>query len=316
MTISFICFAPGTAALLQTLKYADEVGVEQAWLPTPPLAVDPLIVIAHAAAQTSRLRFGVGVLPIHQRHPAVLAGEVLALAQLLPDRFSLGLGVSHAFVVQGMYGQPYDRPMARMREYVNVLRSLVHHGAADVTGEFYSAHGPLWTGSAPRPVPILLAAVQPRMFELAGEIADGAIAAWCPLGYLSGIALPRMRAAAEKAGRPAPRLIASLDVVFHPDRARAEAALRRAMAMYQALPPYQRMWALAGHPLGPDGEVPASLVDELLVYGDEDRITERIQAARQAGVDDVMVNIIPADDPAAEQAAVLRLLGKLAQTSM
>jgi F420-dependent oxidoreductase-like protein len=316
MTISFTCFAPGTAAALQTLKYADEAGVAQAWLPVPPLAVDPLIVIAHAAAQTSRIRFGVGVLPIHQRHPAVLATEALALADLLPDRFSLGIGVSHAFIVEDMYGVTYDRPMARLREYVDVLRGLVHHGTADVTGEFYSAHGPLWTGTAPRPVPIILAAVQPKMFELAGEIADGAIAAWCPLSYLTSIALPRLRAGAEKAGRPTPRLIASLGVVFHPDRARAEAALRRAMAMYQALPPFQRMWALAGHPLGPNGEIPASLVNELLVYGDEDRITEHIQAARRAGVDDVMVNIIPADDPAIEQAAVLRLLGKLAQTTM
>src|SRR5690606_24861594 len=131
MTISFMCFAPGTAALLQTLKYADEGGVEQAWLPTPPLAADPLIVIAHAAAQTSRLRFGVGVLPIHQRHPAVLAGEALALADLLPDRFSLGLGVSHAFIVEGMYGLPHDRPVARLREYVRVLRGLVDHGTVD-----------------------------------------------------------------------------------------------------------------------------------------------------------------------------------------
>jgi alkanesulfonate monooxygenase SsuD/methylene tetrahydromethanopterin reductase-like flavin-dependent oxidoreductase (luciferase family) len=299
------------ATNLAAIRQADEFGVPTVWLPMPPLGLDPLTLIAGAAAHTRRVRLATGIVPTYPRHPAVLASQAMVAADLLPDRFVLGIGASHPFIVHGMYGVPAPRPLAHLREYVTVLRRLLEDGVVDHTGESYSVHGQLWPGAGPTPVPIAIAAVRPRMFELAGEIGDAAVAAWCPVPYLRDTALPAMRAGAERAGRPTPALVASLDVAYHPDRGRAETALRQALALYQPVPAYTEMFALAGHDVRPDQPVPAELVEQLLVYGDDAAIVERIRSAHAAGIDDVMVHLLPVEDPMTEQTGLLRLLGSV-----
>jgi F420-dependent oxidoreductase-like protein len=275
---------------------------------------DPLPVLAYAAARTERVRLGTAIIPTYPRHPAVLAGEAMAIEALAPGRLVLGVGASHPFIVQGMYGVPFDRPLAHTREYLHVLRSLLTSGQVNLTGRHFAVRGGPLPGvtHVPASVPLPVAAVRPRMFRLAGELADGAIAAWCPPGYLRDIALPALREGAAEADRPAPPLIASLAVVYHTDRQVARRTVRQVLAVYQDVPAYQEMFALAGLRFAAGEEISDDVLDAVTLYGDDAAIAGQIQAVHDAGVDDVALCVYPAEDPVAEQASVIRLLGQLA----
>jgi alkanesulfonate monooxygenase SsuD/methylene tetrahydromethanopterin reductase-like flavin-dependent oxidoreductase (luciferase family) len=126
------------------------------------------------------------------------------------------------------------------------------------------------------------------MFRLAGEISDGAIAAWCPIPYLLEVALPELARGARAAGRPRPPLVANVPVVVHRDRARVRAAAREALGMYLIAPAYAEMFAAAASrsrttasSRRPDRRAVPS--------GSPDQIAERLIAKRDAGVDEVMV---------------------------
>jgi F420-dependent oxidoreductase-like protein len=310
-TVSLVSFAPTADAALATIVAAEAAGVPTLWLPTYPMSWDPMPVLAFGAARTERIRLGTAIVPTYPRHPAALAGEAMSIAALAPGRFVLGVGASHAFIVNGMYGMPYDRPLAHTREYLHVLRALLTTGQVEVAGRFYTVRGALPPGMPPVPVPVPVAALRPRMFRTAGELADGAIAAWCPLEYLRDVARPALVEGAKAADRPVPPLVAGMAVVYHTDREAARAAARRALAAYQHVPAYQEMFAQVGMEFGPAG-IPDAVVDAVTLYGDDDAIAEQVRALHEAGVDDVALACCPVADPVGEQLAVLRLLGRLA----
>src|SRR5262249_38297813 len=155
----------------------------------------------------------------YPRHPTTLVAQTLALAGLAPDRFRLGIGPSHQFIIEGMYGIPFERPLEHTREYVAVLRGLLWDGAVDFKGAHFRVKARLAGGQAPPRVPLPIAALRAPAFPLAGEIADGAISWLCPIPYLVETALPPLRAGAEVAGRPTPPLIAHVPVAMSEDTA-------------------------------------------------------------------------------------------------
>jgi alkanesulfonate monooxygenase SsuD/methylene tetrahydromethanopterin reductase-like flavin-dependent oxidoreductase (luciferase family) len=229
------------------------------------------------------------------------------VAALAPDRLRLGVGTSHPFIVSGMLGVDFSPPIPHLREYVGVVRSLLETGQANVAGRFYRVHAAL--AAPPTPLPIPISALRPRMFRLAGEISDGAIAAWCPIPYLLEQALPELARGAAAAGRPRPPLIANVPVVVHRDRARVRAAAREALGMYLIAPAYADMFARAGFAIPDDRVPPDALIDALFASGSPEQIAERLIAVRDAGVDEVMITLHPAEDPEKETEAALELLG-------
>jgi alkanesulfonate monooxygenase SsuD/methylene tetrahydromethanopterin reductase-like flavin-dependent oxidoreductase (luciferase family) len=188
-----------------------------------------------------------------------------------------------------------------------VLRQLLERGAADFDGRFFRVHAPL--AAPPTPLPIPISALRARMFRLAGEISDGAIAAWCPIPYLLEVALPELDRGAASAGRPRPPLVANVPVVVHRDRARVRAAAREALGLYLTAPAYVEMFRAAGFAIPDDRVPPDALIDALFASGSPDEIAERLIAVRDAGVDEVMVTLHPAEDPVKETAAGFELLG-------
>jgi F420-dependent oxidoreductase-like protein len=300
-------FRPEPLAALDAVIAAERSGIDAIWLPSVPMSFDPLTLLAAAATRTERIVLGTGIVVSHGRHPATLVSQALAVAALAPDRLRLGVGTSHPFIVSGMLGLDFPPPLAHLREYVAVLRQLLERGAADFDGRFFRVHAPL--AAPPTPLPIPISALRARMFRLAGEISDGAIAAWCPIPYLLEVALPELAQGARSAGRPRPPLVANVPVVVHRDRARVRAAAREALGLYLTAPAYVEMFRAAGFAIPDDRVPPDALIDALFASGSPDEIAERLIAVRDAGVDEVMVTLHPAEDPVKETAAGFELLG-------
>jgi alkanesulfonate monooxygenase SsuD/methylene tetrahydromethanopterin reductase-like flavin-dependent oxidoreductase (luciferase family) len=155
-----------------------------------------------------------------------------------------------------------------------------------------------------------ISALRANAFRLAGEIADGAISWVCPVPYLVDTALPALRAGAEAAHRPAPPLIGHVPVAMHTDRQAVRAAARTQLATYGRLPFYAGMFADAGFPVGPDGVLSDALLDELVVAGDAQTVRARLEAIQAAGVDELLILMLPIDDAAAEEAELATLLAR------
>jgi alkanesulfonate monooxygenase SsuD/methylene tetrahydromethanopterin reductase-like flavin-dependent oxidoreductase (luciferase family) len=163
----------------------------------------------------------------------------------------------------------------------------------------------------PQPVPVLIAALGEKAFRLAGAKSDGAISWNVPAQHLLNVALPALREGAVSAGRQAPPLVAHVPVVLSDDASAARTAAKKALSVYARLPFYYNMWAAAGYPLEEDGEVSDGLIDNLVVMGDEASVTARLKALLASGLDELLLNNLPALDPIAERTRLIRLIGSL-----
>ena len=195
---------PTAASMLKTIAEAEAVGVENIWL-TTGAGPDALTVFAAAAVTTRSVRMGTAIVPTYPRHPLVVAQQSADIAQLAPGRFLLGLGPSHATVMEGRYGIPYKKPISHLREYVAVVKSLLSGAQTDFEGEHFNVHAKLSYGAD---VPVIISALRAGSFETAGEICDGAVSWLCPAPYLRDVAVPAMTRGAANAGKTKPKLIA------------------------------------------------------------------------------------------------------------
>jgi len=147
---------------------------------------------------------------------------------------------------------------------------------------------------------------------LSGEIADGAISWMCPVPYLLNTGLPALRTAAADHGRSAPSLVAHVIVALSQDRHSVLAAGHQLLDMAAKLPFYIKMFADAGFPLNPgQTSVPDSLVDSLIVSGNEATVVARFTELLAAGLDELMVTLVPIKDAVDEQTRLMHLIGQL-----
>jgi F420-dependent oxidoreductase-like protein len=310
--IGLVVARPTPTAAVEAIVRAEQHGVPAVWSTVGGTSPDALTMFAAAAVRTQRVLLGTSIVPVYPRHPLALASQVLALSDLAPGRFRLGIGPSHRPTIEGMYGLPFVKPLSYLREYLTVLRHLLWEGRADVAGEFFNVTAELPAGLAPPRTPLLISALRAGSFHLAGEIADGAISWVCPVPYLMQTALPALRAGAEAAGRPVPPLIAHVPVALSTDRAAVHVAARRRLALYGRLPFYARMFAEAGYPPQADGTLPDALLDELVVAGNAAQVVSRLEEIEAQGPDELLVMVIPVADADAEELALLRALREAA----
>ena len=215
--------------------------------------------------------------------------QVQVIAQLAPGRFRLGVGPSHR-PTMGAMGIRMNNPLGHLREYLQILRSLLQSGKVDFEGEYYQAHE---TISEPVDVPVMASALQRGSFELCGTEADGAISWVCPGPYLRDVALPAMRAGAEQAGRPVPPLIAHAPVCVHENAAEVRDAVRQQITNPR-MPFYRRMLVNAGFPEASDGAWSDAMIDAVVFWGDETRVAERIEEMFSFGASEVLLSPIGA----------------------
>jgi alkanesulfonate monooxygenase SsuD/methylene tetrahydromethanopterin reductase-like flavin-dependent oxidoreductase (luciferase family)/DNA-binding SARP family transcriptional activator len=248
------------------------------------------------------------VLYIYPRHPLVMAQQALAIHDLAPGRLRLGAGPSHRHIIEQMYGLSMKAPLAYLREYVEILRSVLWEGKIDHHGTFFNV---VFTLPRTAPIPLLVSALGMEAFRLAGEISDGAISWMCPVPYLLNKALPALRAGAEARQRPAPPLVAHMLLAMSTDRAAVRAATRQRVLPTITSPFYTHMFAEAGVPVAPDGSGIDALVDALVVAGDEAAVQQRIRELLASGLDELLIAPVPVADEERERQQLLRLIGSL-----
>jgi 5,10-methylenetetrahydromethanopterin reductase len=236
---------------------------------------DALTALAVVAREVPRIELGTGVVPTYPRHPVMLAQQALTVNAVASGRLALGIGLSHKIVIENMLGMSYAKPVRHLREYLGVLMPLLEGRPIGADGEEYRVHAGIAVPGATRPG-VFVAALGEQMLRVTGALADGTVT-WCTgPTTLRDHTVPTLRAAAEAAGRPAPRVISALPVCVTDDRA---AALARAAVLFQVygqLPSYRAMLDKEGVG-GPE---------EIAIVGGEAEVADRVMALADAGVTD------------------------------
>lgn len=297
------------ARLVEKLVEIEDVGVEQIGVASgPPASSDLLTTLAAAAVRTRHLKLGTAIVQIFTRHPVFMAQQVLSFNALAPGRLRLGIGTSSAEFARRAYGVEMEPPLAYLREYVQVLRPLLEEGEVHYKGRYLTVDVSLQAASG---VPLLISALGPVAFRLAGEIADGALPALAPIPYLLNTAIPAMREGAAAVGRERPPVVAHVPVAFTEDRATALRAGRQAMAFPASLPTYRRMYMAAGFAEQEITTIADSFVEGLLVFGEESRIRDRLLELLTTEIDELRVSVVPVADVVQEEMRLARLIGRL-----
>lgn len=324
----------------EMLTHAEQMGYRCIWT-AEAYGADAATPLAAIAAQTTTLQIGSGIFQMPARTPAMTAMTAATLDDLSGGRFRLGLGLSGPQVVEGWHGQPYGKPLARTREYVEIVRKvlareerLTHSGIEyniPYTGPGATGLGkPLkLIGSAHPDIPIYLAAIGPKNVELTAEIADGWLPIfWSPERAPAAYAEP-LRKGFAKSGEPdkAARfdIVPNVTVILTDDIESARAQIRPQLALYiggmgakgrnfyndltvrygfeEAAEKIQDFY-LAGEKDAAAAAVPDDLIDEVALIGPRSRIAERFERWNDGSVSTVAVTAM---DPAA-----YRLMAELA----
>jgi F420-dependent oxidoreductase-like protein len=307
--IGLIVNGTNAAAAIKTIAAAETAGIQQIWMTNTPWFPDVLTTLAAAAIKTSIVRLGTAIIPTYPRHPVVLAQQVLALHDIAPGRLRLGIGPSHRAIVEDMYGLPQTTPLVHLHEYVKVLHSVLWDGKVDHHGEFFNV-----VIEFPRTaqIPVLISTLGKKAFQLAGEIADGALSWMCPVPYLLHTGIPLLRKAATANGRSnPPPLVAHVPVALSQDRDSVMAAGHKMFEIYSKLPFYVKMFADAGFPLTSDKKVTDEFVNNMIISGNEDTVATSLTKLLDAGLDELMVSLVPVIDEKYEQTQLMHLIGQL-----
>lgn len=270
-------------------RRAEALGYESVWV-THGAGRDSFLVLAAYGAATSRIGLGNGVVPIYPRHPVAMAQSALTLAELTRGRFVLGIGVSHRPSMEAQLGLALRRPLGEMREYVAVLRGALGSGA-DFRGEHYRVRWSIALPEPPAAPPVYLAALSPRMLELAGEIADGAVLWLCAPRYIREVAMPAIARGRARAGKPLAgfEVVAAVPLAVTADPAPAREAFRGELVRYLTLPFYRAMLEASGFgaalkEFDASGVTPAALAEALGAVGIEAAGRAAVAEYRAAGV--------------------------------
>jgi F420-dependent oxidoreductase-like protein len=293
------------------VQEAERLGVDVVWS-AETWGHDAATPIAYLAGKTSRIKLGTGVMQVGARSPANVAMTAMSLASLSRDRFILGLGASGPQVVEGWHGVDYDRPITRLRETVEIVRTitrgerLVYHGKVYELPRSGGEGKALKSGARPRQIPIYLATLSPRSLEITGEIADG----WIGTSFTpehADIFFEPMQRGAHKADRT----LADIDrqaggaIAFGDDLDRLIAQRRPGLAFtlgamgspttnfyndaYKragyaaAAREVQRLW-VEGRRDEAVARVPDEMVLQSNLLGTEEMVKQRIRAYRDAGI--------------------------------
>lgn len=286
--------------LVEQVRSAEAAGFPSAWSVHFTRGVDALNVFAVAGTQTSRIELGVGIVPTYPRHPLALAQQAATTQAFCGGRLTLGVGVSHRPVIEGMHGIPYASPAAHMRDYLSVLTPLLRDGSVSHRGEFYQVEGG-FTVPGTSPVPVVVGALSPRMVQVAGELADGVVTWLAGLRTLDGHIVPGVHKAAAAAGRPRPRVVAAVQVAVGDDADAARATAEDVFARYGGLENYQRLLEREG----------VASPGALAVVGTEAEVEKQLRRYAEVGATELWPTVFAVGEDA--DASVKRTSGLLAE---
>lgn len=292
MHIGVMIGGGNTDELISQTKDIEERGFDSVWMANAPgYGLDTLNTMMLLAHETNRIKLGTAVVPIYLHHPMALAQSALSIQKVAEGRFTLGIGLSHPVIVEEWLGLPYKNVVRRLEEYLSILLPLLNGEKATFKGDFYRADVGVHLSDV-EPVPVLAAAMGPKMLNLAGERTDGTVTYLTGPRTLELHIIPRIRAAAEEVGRPAPRIAAGglpIALVDDVDSTRAEIA--RQYDGYGTLPTYRAMLDREGV------EGPA----DVAILGDAETLKESLNHLARIGVTDFIAGLFSADENAYER---------------
>jgi 5,10-methylenetetrahydromethanopterin reductase len=273
------------AEIVEQARQAENEGFPAAWTVHFTRGVDALSVLAVAGTQTSSIELGVGIVPTHPRHPLALAQQAATAQAFCGGRLTLGVGVSHRPVIEGMHGLSYDRPAAHMREYLSVLTPLLRDGSVTYRGEFYQVDGG-FTVPGTTNVSVVVGALSPKMVRVAGELADGVVTWLAGPRTLEADIVPELVKAADDASRPSPRVVAAVQVAVCKDADAGRAAAEQIFARYGGLENYQRLLAREG----------VASPGALAIVGTESVVERQLRRYADVGTTELWPTIFPVGD--------------------
>ena len=278
MTVERGCWAaPEALSGADTASFAkavEELGYSRLWI-GETFGRDPFALAAHIGAVTSTLGLASGIANVYNRHAGVMKQGAYTVAEQTGGRFTLGLGVSSPVIVQKMRGIPYDKPLSFMRSYLDAMEAAR-----------YTAVPP------PDPVPVVLAALGPRMLELAAERTDGAH----PYNTT-----PEHTAFARSVMGPGAKLCVEQKVMLTTDAEQARATGGKVMKFYARAPGYRDCWQRLGFDDDDIDGLSDRFVDAMVAWGDVDTIERRLAEHADAGATEVCVQVL---DPATGTGAI------------
>lgn len=311
---------------VEQAQAGERLGFGSGWV-TEVNEPDAVTVLAAAAAGTERLRLGTGIAPIFLRDPLLAAMTFWSLQDLSEGRMTAGFGVSTPVIVDGWHGRPWSKPLAHMREYVDLFRRMTAGERLRHEG-LHRTRAPALPPAEPA-IPVYVGALGEGMLELAGEIADGVI-----LNYPTASSIARAAAAVgrgiARAGREraSVRVVAFARTVLHESYEAASAPIKDELLAYLMAPVYRRVFTEDG--FGEECETFARRWEAReraeAIAGISERFVRahavvgrsagecREQAAGllAAGLDEVLLYPIAPADAADKQAAVLQTIRALA----
>lgn len=294
----------GGNAIDATIGYLSQLrdeGFGRVWISQLPYEPDLLTVLAVALHEVDTIEVASGVVPIQNQHPMQMAQRALTVSLASNGRFTLGLGMTHAAVTEGMWGIPWDKPVRRLNEYLDGLLPLLAGEPADATGETVTTRGALVIPGAPKP-DVYIAALGPQLLRLAGRRTQGTCTWMTGPTTLREHVSPTLRQAAADAGRPdgAVRVVASLPVAVTDDVDGLRRQAADQFAVYGTLPSYRAMLDREGY----DGPEDAAII------GDEATVRDRLAELGSAGVDEYVGAVFDSSVEGRDRTrALLRELG-------
>jgi len=269
--------------LVDQARVSHEAGVDTFWA-AQTFGLDTLTALAVIGREVPGIELGTSVVPTYPRHPMMLAQQALTVQAASGNRLCLGIGLSHQPVVEGMWGISFDKPVRHLREYLSAMMPLLEGANVRFKGEVFTARGAISVPGAQRPT-VIVAALGEQMLRVAGALADGTTT-WC-VGptTLREFTIPTIRQAAADAGRPEPRIVASLPITVTDDVDGARQRAGEVFAMYNALPSYRNMMDKEGV-VGPA---------DLAIVGTEAEVRDRLLELKAVGVSDFNAAMISAD---------------------
>jgi F420-dependent oxidoreductase-like protein len=283
-------------------REAHEAGLRSAWF-GQTFSYDSPMLAAIVGRDVPGLQVGTAAIPVFGRHPLIVAGQAQTAQAATAGRYHLGLALGTKHLTETGFGIPYERPVARLREFLTALRPLLETGSADFHGELLTATTPLPAsvpGDQP-PVPVLVAAMGPQALRVSGELADGILPLLAGPRALADHIVPAVTAAAEAAGRPAPRIVAFVPGVVTADVEAVRQAATEALSFYERFPSYQRVIELSG----------GTRAADVAVIGDEDTVAAEVRRYREAGATEVVFTATDLGG-AADRRRTWKVLGELA----
>jgi len=266
--------------MIEQAKRLESMGFDNLWMANI-FSHDAITMAALMGVRTERIRLGTAVTPSFPRHPTAIAQQALTAAAACGNRFDLGIGLSHKVVIENMLGLSYDKPARHMREYLSILAPLARGETVSFQGEHYRVNNVTLRVEGADSLPVIVAALGPVMLRLAGELADGTSTWVTGPRTLETHIVPRITRAAERAGRPAPRIVAGLPVLLTDAADAARQKIGDGLRMYGQLPSYRAML---------DREGAAGPGDVALV-GNEAALRNEVERLRSIGVTDFNASI-------------------------